>query len=1036
MHAPLAMVRASALLATVLACGGLPRALTPESDAGANSIVTENARVDGVVPRARWDRIDFMSEPEIGSVEGFSTRFSLAPGDTVHFKVKTPAGSSSYRYEIYRLGWYGGAGARQVWPLCTAESPVECTRITVTDNPAQPSCERFAPGILPNDDVPDCVNWRASADPYAAWHIPNDAVSGVYLARLSRSDDAEDVSHVPFVIRELRDAPRAEVLYQLGDSTWQAYNSYNEAGPAQGFYNDHKQAVSYNRPFRNRRGAVVHGPKHYLFDLDVPLIHFLEANGVSLGYIGSTDLESPEPALPLDSANPLFGRKAYLANGHEEYWPRRRLQNLENAAKSGIHMLFLCANTAYYKTRFVNDRAAQPDRIQIAYKEGKTGFDPLKNDAEWTGVYRDTRPNAWDTTVPGWSRPASAPPGSSNALTGVTPAAVNLVDEPGQPGNVPAIAVPASMKGLRLWRNTKCAAAKASCTLGARNVGFEMDLRADRYFDPFVASQPAGLFSVSATVVDVTNDGLHASAQNSRGYGVLAFQDVADYNYPRYTVEATIHRNAAGALVFATSSFRWSHGLDSARSTGVDAAGVSPDMQQATINLLADMGVQPGSLQAGLVAATASTDHTPPISRLVALNRGTGVVTGVATDVAGAVAGVELSFDAGKTWRGASITRGAEGTSFSFVSVVPANAHPLLRAIDDSGNLELAHGPAEVAPASDGLTVTTIGLAGTPSVSGVLLQQIVPAPNGVRNVAPGFTLLVGMDMNGDALTDLLSYDAVTGTANYELAVAGAPGARTLVKTVSALPGFTSVVPLNIHGEGGPDIADLLSYNAASGKAYYSVGAAPGVQKIVDVGRLPVDHGTELAQGFTAVVPINLDGDALTDLLWYSAATGLSVTTRGAWQAPFFDAIGQHHEAEYRQEVSAVWSAAPGFTSIVPMHMNGDPITDVLSYNASTGLAVYSVGDGRGQNEARAQTALAGFTSIVAFDLNEDALSDLLSYNSKTGAAFFSIATGVGIQRVVGPEKHGDPGWVAIVPMKLHLDPPGLHGGLTDLLFYR
>jgi hypothetical protein len=1001
---------------------------------GLNDITAENARTDGVVPRTRWDREGYLAEPGVGSVEGFSTQFSVAPGDTVQFKVKTPAGSTSYQYEIYRLGWYGGEGARQVWPTCDATPPDECPRITITDNPVQEACDRFVPAD-PGLDVPDCTNWLVGPDPNASWKIDASAVSGVYLARFSSVADPGDVSHVPFVVREAAASFRADVLYQLGDSTWQAYNNYNDGEPfqAQSYYDNSKQAVSYNRPWRNRAGGVLHGPKHFLFDLDLPLIRFLEANGISVGYMGSADLEGWPPEFPLKSSNPLFGRKAYLANGHEEYWPGRRLQNLKLAAASGTNMLFLCANAAYYKTRFVSDNTLMPGRVQIAYKEGRSQDDPRKNEPEWTGVYRDTRPNAWDPSVPPWTRPMSAPAGSSNSLTGVTPAAVNLVDEPGQPGNVPPMTVPKSMQGLRVWRNTNCAKAASGCTLGVANVGFEMDLRADRYFEPFVASQPAGLFSVAATVVNLTGDGLHADS--GHGYAVLPFTDVADFTWPHVTVEATMYRNGAGALVFASSSFRWSHGLDDARSTGVDPSGVSPDMQQATINILADMNVQPGSLMPGLLAASASTDHTAPVSQITELNHATGVVTGVASDVDGVVAGVEISFDGGQTWHGTTLSLAGPATSWSHTTVVPANVNPLVRAVDDSGNLEVAHGPVSGIPQSDGLAVTTIGVLGRPSVSGILSQTTAPAPGGVRSLAPGWTSLVAMDMNGDGLTDLLSYNATTGAAIYEIAIADSPGMRVLVNNVTSVPGWTSIVPMNIHGEGGPDIADLLSYNAASGLAYYSVGVSPGVQEIVNTGTLPAEAGFHVAPGFTLIVPMNINGDALTDLLWYNSATGLAVYTKGVWHERFFDEHGAEHLAFYGQEVVAVRDAAPGWTSIVPMRMNGDSLTDLLSYNAATGLAVYSIGDGVSQTIVRTVNAAAGWTSIVPLDVNGDGLTDLLSYNAATGLAFYSVASGVGVQQVVGPPAHGAAWWTSIVPMKVTRDLVGTYG-LTDLLFYR
>src|SRR6185503_20591217 len=83
--------------------------------------------------------------------------------------------------------------------------------------------------------------------------------------------------------------------------------------------------------------------------------------------------------------------------------------------------------------------------------------------------------------------------------------------------------------------------------------------------------------------------------------------------------------------------------------------------QQSTMNLFADMGVQPTTRQEGLVAAAASTDRTPPASRVdggaarAAATRAFQV-TGVASDSGGVVAGVEVSVDGGRTWHPADGT--------------------------------------------------------------------------------------------------------------------------------------------------------------------------------------------------------------------------------------------------------------------------------------------------------------------------------------------------------------------------------------------
>src|SRR4029077_19001005 len=87
-----------------------------------------------------------------------------------------------------------------------------------------------------------------------------------------------------------------------------------------------------------------------------------------------------------------------------------------------------------------------------------------------------------------------------------------------------------------------------------------------------------------------------------------------------------------------------------------------PNMQQATVNLFADMGVQPATLQGGLVPASASTDTTPPNSTILSpasnsnITAGTPItVSGTASDAGGGVvAGVEVSIDGGTTWHPAS----------------------------------------------------------------------------------------------------------------------------------------------------------------------------------------------------------------------------------------------------------------------------------------------------------------------------------------------------------------------------------------------
>src|SRR5918993_994556 len=69
-----------------------------------NPIACENSRPGN--PQSEWD----VSGAGSATIQGFATEISVNRGQTVGFKVTTTA--SSYRIDIYRLGYYVGNGAR------------------------------------------------------------------------------------------------------------------------------------------------------------------------------------------------------------------------------------------------------------------------------------------------------------------------------------------------------------------------------------------------------------------------------------------------------------------------------------------------------------------------------------------------------------------------------------------------------------------------------------------------------------------------------------------------------------------------------------------------------------------------------------------------------------------------------------------------------------------------------------------------------------------------------------------------------------
>ncbi len=166
-------------------------------DPPANEIVCENSKPGN--PESEWD-VEGAGDP---SIQGFATSMSVDRGEAVRFKIKTP--STAYRLDIYRMGYYGGDGARKVATVVPSASLPQ----------TQPPCaEEASTGLI------DCGNWAESA----SWAVPSDAVSGIYFAKLVREDQASEGSQIIFVVRD--DGGGSDLLFQTSDTTWEAYNRY------------------------------------------------------------------------------------------------------------------------------------------------------------------------------------------------------------------------------------------------------------------------------------------------------------------------------------------------------------------------------------------------------------------------------------------------------------------------------------------------------------------------------------------------------------------------------------------------------------------------------------------------------------------------------------------------------------------------------------------------------------------------------------------------------------------------------------------
>ncbi len=587
-----------------------------------NAIVTENALPGS--PNTEWD----VNGAGDLSIQGFATDISVNKGNRIYFKIDTDA--NDYTITIYRLGYYGGLGARN-WGngVITA---------TLPQNQPEP-IEDPATGIV------DCGNWAESG----YWDVPANAVSGYYIALLQRTDN-NGKSHIPFIVRD--DASNADLFFQASDATWQAYNVYGGNSLYVGstsYPQGHAVKVSYNRPFVTRAGGGGGGEgEDWIFNAEYPMIRFLERNGYDIAYTTNLDMAR--------DGSKILQHKVFLSVGHDEYWSAEQRTAVENARAAGVHLAFFSGNEVYWKTRWENsvDGNNTPYRTLVCYKEGDLGeiFCGNKCDPspEWTGLWRTPSGEGFGGNNP------------ENSLTG----------QIGWDLFTTSLRVPSTYRNLRFWRNTSIA------SLGGEDekvfpdgtLGYELDFEQSTY----ATTYPAGRIRLSRTNV---NGKIH---------------------------KLSLYRHSSGALVFGAGTVQWSWGLDSFHDRGEEDP--DPDMQQATVNLFADMGVQPETLMAGLVAATQSTDITKPISIITTPLEGATIpvneaitIQGTASDNA-QVATIELSLDGGATWQ--VVAEGSTNWQFAWTPTVQGAVVIKVRAVDDSGNIE----DEGTAPAANAVNVT------------------------------------------------------------------------------------------------------------------------------------------------------------------------------------------------------------------------------------------------------------------------------------------------------------------------------------------
>jgi len=294
-----------------------------------------------------------------GQIEGYASTVSAQQGDTVTLYVTSTA--ATWTATAFRMGWYGGILARQVWQSTpqpgVRQSPA--TRDPVTSMVSAP----WAPSLR----VPITAAWPP----------------GDYLFKLVSSDGWD--SYIPLTVRN--DASHAPILIINSVTTWQAYNLwggydlYSGRPPVA-----RATVVTFDRPYE-----LGNGSGDFLGN-EERLVKLVEKEGLDVTYTTDVDIDE-HPSL-------LLNHRVVVSLGHDEYYSLVMRDAMAAARDHGVNLVFLGANAVYRHIR-LQPSSLGPDRVEVNYRVASLDPEDGRDDADVTVQWRNPPNNRPESSLLG-----------------------------------------------------------------------------------------------------------------------------------------------------------------------------------------------------------------------------------------------------------------------------------------------------------------------------------------------------------------------------------------------------------------------------------------------------------------------------------------------------------------------------------------------------------------------------------------------------------------------------------------------------------
>jgi N,N-dimethylformamidase len=225
---------------------------------------------------------------------------------------------------------------------------------------------------LAADDLYDC-RWASTQ----SWTVPADARPGLHVARLRfELNGKPHLYDVTFIVRRAPRARKAPLLVLCASNTWRAYSGTPFAAnqpnhrqvwgtgggpelpnkpPAFNFYRAHAAGqgtyqMGLRMPWPVAGPYIRYGDRtdySHLMRAERFFHAWLEEMGYEFDVIADADLHR-QPGL-------LREYRAFVINGHSEYWSLEMLRGLEKYLGQGGHVVVLSGNSLFWRVTYSDD---------------------------------------------------------------------------------------------------------------------------------------------------------------------------------------------------------------------------------------------------------------------------------------------------------------------------------------------------------------------------------------------------------------------------------------------------------------------------------------------------------------------------------------------------------------------------------------------------------------------------------------------------------------------------------------------------------